>query len=493
MVLAAVTSLKRIQAFLESDERQDFRKIDGGVPTVSSEKHPTVEVRDSDDTPQGPIVSIRGGSFGWEEGKNILAYLNLAISTSQLTLVVGPVASGKSTLCKVLLGEVPESDGEVVLYSQGRRIAYCDQTPFLTNETIRQNILGFSTYNKARYDEVIHATALGPDLITLPQADQTKIGSGGISLSGGQKQRVAIARALYNGTNLFVFDDVLSGLDANTEEQVFRRIFGPDGVLRRRNATVILCTHSVRHLPSADHIIALDASGKIVEQGSFHDLAKNEKYVHGLGIKRKLAEELSLGLEESSTHTSTVDDEKATISETTPTKETATKLFATGQATRARERKIYAHYYRSIGFIPCFVFLLFGLSYGFFVNWEYIWIGFWSSGLASDTHSNAYYLGLFALFQCIGLFSIFSNIYAIQQWMISLSGAALHNEALATVINAPLRFFTTTDNGVITNLFSQDITIVDGDLPAGLMNVALCGSVVLGMLSMTHFCCVRDL
>src|ERR1700712_2388428 len=94
-----------------------------------------------------------------------------------------------------------------------------------------------------------------------------------------------MARALYLDSNFVIFDDVLSGLDADTEEQVFRRVFGSGGLLRRWNATVLLCTHNVRHLPHADHIVALGVDGNVVEQGSMEDLIADPKYVHSLGIK----------------------------------------------------------------------------------------------------------------------------------------------------------------------------------------------------------------
>lgn len=65
--------------------------------------------------------------------------------------------------------------------------------------------------------------------------------------------------------------------------------------------------------------------------------------------------------------------------------------------------------------------------------------------------------------------------------MIGLSGSALHRAALHTVINAPLRFFTATDTGVVTNYFSQDMTLIDGELPISLLNIALEVAMCIGM------------
>lgn len=110
-------------------------------------------------------------------------------------------------------------------------------------------------------------------------------------------------------------------------------------------------------------------------------------------------------------------------------------------------------------------------------------ITLWSTGRSQDqpTHSNAFYLGIFAALQVISLICIFAVVAVLMTWMIGLSGSALHKAALHTVINAPLRFFTTTDTGVVTNYFSQDMTLIDGELPNALLNLALVLAICLGM------------
>ncbi|KAK8069803.1 hypothetical protein PG994_006419, partial [Apiospora phragmitis] len=149
---------------------------------------------------------------------------------------------------------------------------------------IMHNIIGFSEFDAKRYREVLLATMLDVDLETLPSGEMTNVGSNGITLSGGQKQRVSLARALYLQSDLLILDDIFSGLDADTEEQVFQRVFGPDGIARRRNSTAILMTHSVKHLPAADHIVALSIEGTVTEQGTFPELMANDGYIRGLGI-----------------------------------------------------------------------------------------------------------------------------------------------------------------------------------------------------------------
>lgn len=476
-VIAGVTCLGRIQAFLEADAREDFRLAH---PELSSSEKPPAPSGDA----TTPIVSISHGTFGWEKDKPSLSGMSLAISPCQLTMIVGPIASGKSTLCKVLLGEAPVFDGQVILggpSSSRRIVGYCDQSPFLSNDSVKHNILGFAPMDQARYDEVLEASMLQADLATLPQGGDTKIGSNGISLSGGQKQRVAVARALYLDTDFFVFDDVLSGLDADTEEHVFSRVFGPEGLLKRRKATAVLCTHSIRHLPSADHIVAVGADGTIVEQGRFDDLVANQKYIHSLGVKAKTSSDSE------SQRSSKIVQENTTL----PRVKTAADQQQANAATTKEQnvarvngdRAVYKHYMHSIGFWPLPFFVLSAVAYGFFYNWMTVWIDIWSAGISAPINhrSNSFYLGLFALFQASGLLSMFVNVWVCIKWIINRSGATLHKAALHTVVNAPLRFFTTTDAGVVTNLFSQDMTLIDGELPIALVNVLLSVFICLGM------------
>lgn len=253
MILSGAACLGRIQKFLGSESRHDYRQPPSRGYSSEKEVHLTKPPASSVHTEKAPFLAISKGSFGWTKEAMNLSNIDVAIPAG-LTIVVGTIASGKSTFCNALLGEAPVFEGKTTLGPQSRRIGYCSQHPFLSNATVRQNILGLSSLDQGRYDEVIEATMLGIDLLTLPQGDDTKVGSNGITLSGGQKQRVSLARALYLDTDCYILDDVLNGLDADTEELVYRRVFGPHGLIKKRKATAVLCTHSVRHMTSADHI-----------------------------------------------------------------------------------------------------------------------------------------------------------------------------------------------------------------------------------------------
>ncbi|KAI0142611.1 ABC transporter type 1, transmembrane domain-containing protein [Hypoxylon sp. NC0597] len=477
-LLVALTCLRRIQAFLEQDVRFDFRVPTPNSPADGVTGHEAE--KGGEKLQSSSLIRISKGSFGWEVDKPCLRNIDIDIPSSCLTIIVGPIGSGKSTLCKVLLGETPVvSRGQVILEPFSGKIGYCDQLPYLSNATIRENIVGFTMFDQTRYDEVIDATMLGPDLALLPRGDETRVGSNGVALSGGQKQRVSIARALYLDSEFLVFDDILSGLDANTEEQVYRKVFSRDGLLRRRNATVVLCTHSVKHLPTADHIIALGSDGSLVEQGCFPDLMANKRYVQSLGIKDVEATHSVDVIQPTDAEMSSAQKEPPPV----PVAKSKTLSIVEEQGRMMGDTAVYRHYFSRIDKIIILAIFVFGLGWGFFSNFTTIWLKFWSEAITSNnpTRSNSFYIGIYGLLQIFTLASLLFVSLVCFRTMISVSGARLHKEALRTVINAPLSFFTTTDTGVITNLFSQDMTLIDGELPQSFLNVVLEGFSCLGM------------
>lgn len=366
-LLSGLACLGRIQAFLECENRHDFRQVLADM-RLTSEKAAASSGAGSDSHPDSlhPIV-IKNGSFGWEADKFVLRGVETRIPKSSLTLVIGPVGSGKSTLCKALLGEIPFSGGSVTLSTRFPHVGFCDQTAFLANGSIRDNIIGFSPFESDRYNEVIEATALAFDLATLQQGDRSNVGSDGITLSGGQKQRVSLARALYLQSDLLILDDVFSGLDADTEEKVFRGVFGPDGLLRKRGSTAVLCTHSVRHLPASDHIIAL-GNGTVVEQGNFDELMSSQGYVQCLGLKSSSDSDVS---SQEPGPKGSPSEPKPPFLHTTVT-QTSTRAPDLDEARKAGDKTVYRHYFKSMGLLLAASSLFFGALWGFFTNFPTI-------------------------------------------------------------------------------------------------------------------------
>lgn len=135
------------------------------------------------------VLEFQNASFSWNPtGPPILHGINFAVQKGQITAIIGPVGSGKSTLLESSLGETTLRDGSISPFLTS--VAYCPQTPWITNDTLRQNIVGPAEYDPKWYNFVIWACALESDLENIAGGDLSKAGSSGITLSGGQKQRI---------------------------------------------------------------------------------------------------------------------------------------------------------------------------------------------------------------------------------------------------------------------------------------------------------------
>merc|ERR1719247_1306122 len=160
-----------------------------------------------------------------------------------------------------MVGDVPRASGRVVVRGS---VAYCAQSPWIQNATLRANVTFGQPYDPAFYAACLAACALDTDLDILPKGDLTEIGERGLNLSGGQKARVALARACYQRADVCLLDDVLSAVDAEVGRRLVTHCI--NGLLRERGATVILVTHHTHWLGLCDHVIWLQ-DGTIAEQG----------------------------------------------------------------------------------------------------------------------------------------------------------------------------------------------------------------------------------
>ena len=233
--------------------------------------------------PSFNAMTISNGNFSWGGKETTLKNINLFIKKINLTAVVGPVGSGKSSLISAFLGEMEKLTGEV---NVDGRIAYVPQQAWIQNATLRDNILFGKAYNKKFYEKVLHACALVQDLAILPGGDQIEIGEKGINLSGynfitypyyhitllkylpsrGQKQRVSLARAVYSGADIFIFDDPLSAVDSHVGKHIFNNVMSDQGILKDKAR--FLVTHALSYLPRVDEIYVM-MNGEITESGTF--------------------------------------------------------------------------------------------------------------------------------------------------------------------------------------------------------------------------------
>jgi ABC-type multidrug transport system fused ATPase/permease subunit len=182
----------------------------------------------------GVAVTVDHADLGWSKDGVLLKDLSLRVNTGKLVAIVGPVASGKSSLISGLLGEMHKlNDGTI---NVNGRTAYVAQQAWIQNESLKNNVifrLGHRV-NEERYQEVLRACSLLDDLKIMPAGDETEIGEKGINLSGGQKQRVSLARAVYSDSDVYMLDDPLSAVDSHVGKHIFDNVIGPNGILKEK-------------------------------------------------------------------------------------------------------------------------------------------------------------------------------------------------------------------------------------------------------------------
>ncbi|KAF2720005.1 P-loop containing nucleoside triphosphate hydrolase protein [Polychaeton citri CBS 116435] len=470
MLAAAIGSFGRIDAFLCAPEHVDIRDFPLDVEQSSTapgksdpaglgcpiEMEPQVRTGQTDNvTHEKPIVFCTvKATLGWSKKHDVLRDTTISVPKGLLTCIVGPVASGKTTLCRALIGEGTCREGKVYTYASADDVAYCGQTPWLINNSIRRNILGYSDFDPDWYNITLEACALQQDLKEMLCGDQTMVGNEGAALSGGQKQRVALARAIYSRKSILVLDGIMSGLDAHTAHHVFHHAIGPEGIVRTYGATVVYASHAYAHLAQADHIIALKGDGQIRGTGRYQDLG--------------------LDLDETSS------DTEQTFH---PSKESETKENFTERVTLASMRPnlvdvdrsqsdsaVHVYYFKTAGsWVLIVLFAFTAVATGLFVASTY-WLQFWTS--RADSNS-IYYWGIYCVMQCLGLISLAAAGYQTLIVLITRTGSALHKNLLQTLSHARWTFLGGADSGKILNHFSQDIELVDRDLPFGFINTLL--------------------
>ncbi|GAA4318680.1 ABC transporter ATP-binding protein [Pontixanthobacter gangjinensis] len=256
-----------------------------------SEKPEITNPRSEPDTIKGSI-EFRNVSFTYDD-TNITALKNVSfnVQKGETLAIIGKTGSGKSTILE-LIGRLYDVDqGEILiddrnieklnLESLRESIGYVPQDAFLFSDSIRNNIKFGKT--DATEEEIITAArnaSVHKNIMGFSKGYDTVLGERGITLSGGQKQRVSIARAIIHDPEILLFDDCLSAVDTETEEEILNNLFQIT-----KNKTTIIVSHRISSAKNADKIIILE-DGQIVQEGTHQQLLNTQGYYKELYAKQ---------------------------------------------------------------------------------------------------------------------------------------------------------------------------------------------------------------
>ncbi|WP_373059243.1 ABC transporter ATP-binding protein [Zunongwangia sp. H14] len=275
-----VTSLVQ-QASASQERINEFLKE---KPEITNHKAAPDKIRGS--------IAFKNVSFTYDD-TNITALKNVSfeVKNGETLAIIGKTGSGKSTILELIgrLYDVTQGtitiDGKEIqslnLESLRNSIGYVPQDAFLFSDSIRNNIkFGKSNATDEEIFEAAKNASVHKNITGFSKGYDTVLGERGITLSGGQKQRVSIARAIIHNPEILLFDDCLSAVDTETEEEILNNLFKIS-----RKKTTIIVSHRISSAKNADKIIILE-DGKIMQQGSHSQLINQAGYYKELYAKQ---------------------------------------------------------------------------------------------------------------------------------------------------------------------------------------------------------------
>lgn len=242
--------------------------------------------KDISDLKEIKSIEFRNFSFRYEgDEEEVLKNIDLKIVEGQTLGIVGKTGSGKSTLVRQLMRQLPIdsqtlyiNDEEIADFNQQivrKHIGYVPQEHVLFSRSVLKNVLiGDSSASEDEINNAVILADFEKDIHMLSDGYDTIVGEYGVTLSGGQKQRLAIARAFLKNADVLILDDSLSAVDGKTEANIIHSL-----KKYRSNRTNIIVAHRLSAVMHADLIIVMD-KGQIVERGKHSELMANKGWYY---------------------------------------------------------------------------------------------------------------------------------------------------------------------------------------------------------------------
>ncbi|KAM3532049.1 hypothetical protein NHJ13051_000425 [Beauveria bassiana] len=456
-VMRAWACFNRIQAYLQLPEWKDPRRYSDAATSSASGTETLAEKQNKRESihPKNDVVYEFIDAWIVPSGspQSILKSIDMQIMRSRIIALLDPIACGKSTFIRCLFGEADLLHGAICVTKKAITIAYCDQTPWLHNGTLLDNILGPNPYEESWYRAVVRRCQLVENSDQLSNGDESVVGSDGMNLSLGQRHRVSLARAVYARPDVVLADNIFSSQDQVTARAIMKQLLGADGLLRQSNTTVILATHLSVVLDVSDEALVFDSKGNIARKMVSDNPDLKNELVAAMNVTKqtsferrqvdsgaKYMQEMHLG-----------DGTAAKTAENTPPSNFRTR----------GDFGLYQFYFSAIDKTRFILWIVAMIVVTICDNFPSGYVRIW---VDKDPKNNLYLLG-FALLALgrviIGLWS--QRVFYLQ--ILPESGEQLHQMLLDALTNATLNYICAVDSGDLLNRFSQDMSLVVQALP----------------------------